>query len=45
MRESISEIENRVANYGHLDLLVNNAGYAISKPVSEHSIDDIETLP
>ncbi len=45
MQESISEIEKQCWNHGHPNLLINNVGYAISKPVSEHSMYDRETLP
>ena len=38
MRDAVERVE---AEHGHVDVLVNNAGYALQGPVEETSMDDV----
>jgi len=44
-RSSFRELKNKLSNDpGHIDILINNAGYLVSKPFDEHSEEDIERI-
>lgn len=37
-------VEDTIKHYGHLDILINNAGVALNKSFVEHSEDDYNTI-
>lgn len=37
-------VEQAVARYGHIDILINNASVAVNKPLEEHTLEDWDTL-
>jgi NAD(P)-dependent dehydrogenase (short-subunit alcohol dehydrogenase family) len=44
-QSSLTELKNRIENeFQTIDLLLNNAGYLVNKPFSEHNSEDISTI-
>ncbi len=44
-QSSFTELKNRIENeFKTVDILINNAGYLVNKPFSEHSREEISTI-
>jgi len=43
-RQATSAVANAVERFGHIDVLINNAGYGIVGAVAESSADDVRRI-